>query len=897
MKQEKYLITGMSCSACSSRVEKVTSRLAGMQQASVNLLTHSMQVTYDETKLTPDQICQAVADAGYGARPDPGPLGAAAPVATAVSAGRSAGRTPAAVPTAVSLAAAEMSALKRRLRYSLLFLVPLLYIAMHTMLARFGLPVPFFIRNWFDGTANAFVFAFTQFLLVLPLLYLNQHFYSAGLKNLAHGAPNMDTLVAVGSGSAFLYGIFAIYRIGWGLGHGDLALVQTYSTNLYFESAGMIVTLITLGRYLESRAKDKTSDAITKLMNMVPKQATVLRNGQEMTIPATELVPGEHILVRPGENFPADGTILEGTTSVDEAALTGESLPVDKQPGDQVIAATINKTGFIKFTATRVGADSTISQIIQLVDAASSSKAPIARLADKIAGIFVPAVMTIALLATLGWLLAGATFEFAFSIGIAILVISCPCALGLATPVAIMVGTGWGAQHGILIKSGEALEAAQTIDTVVLDKTGTVTEGKPRVTEVLPLQGSARDLLQLAATLEHGSEHPLGSAIVAYAASQGLTPGPALNFQARFGKGLSATLDNQTYYAGNTTLFQELGQDTAVVQTLLARLADQGRTPLLFGTATQLSGIIALADTPKPTSLAALASFQKMGLAPVLLTGDNKRTARAVATQLGISQVRAQVLPADKARVIRELQTQGHKVAMIGDGINDAPALAQADLGIALGAGTDIAIDSADAVLMRSDLLDAVQALQLGKAVLKNIKENLFWAFFYNIICIPVAAGILYPAFGIKLSPMLGAAAMSMSSVCVVTNALRLRYFKAALSSPVQAGPVPAPAVTVRAPSPAVPASSPAAASLIQEAGPVIKKDEVLSMKKTLKIEGMMCMHCQKHVTEALQALPGVTAVDVNLETKLAQVTASRDISRAEFQQAITAAGYELVSA
>ena len=893
MKKEKYLITGMSCSACSSRVEKVTSHLEGMQKASVNLLTNSMQVEYDEAKLTASQICQAVSDAGYGASLAPDPLGSPAAVSGPVPT------------TAVAMAAAASTALRQRLSLSLLFLVPLLYVAMHNMLARFGLPVPGLIQHWLDGPANALIFAFTQFLLVLPILFLNQHFYQAGLKNLLHGAPNMDTLVAVGSGSAFLYGIFAIYRIGWGLGHGDLALVQTYSTNLYFESAGMIVTLITMGRYLESRAKGKTSAAITKLMNLVPKQATVLRDGQELTIPAADLVHGEQILVRPGENFPADGTILEGTTSVDEAALTGESLPVDKQPGDTVIAATINKTGFIKFTATRVGADSTISQIIKLVDAASSSKAPIARLADKIAGIFVPAVMTIALVATLGWLASGATFEFAFSIGIAILVISCPCALGLATPVAIMVGTGWGAQHGILVKSGEALEAAHAIDTVVLDKTGTITTGKPQVTKVLPLNGSAADLLQIAATLEHGSEHPLGSAIVSYAAAQNIQPGSAANFQARFGKGLSADLGGQTYYAGNSALFNELGLNLAPVRETLDKLADQGRTPLLFGSQTQLLGIIALADTPKPTTLTALAALQKMGLSLVLLTGDNERTARAIAGQLGLDQVRAQVLPAEKAQVISELQSQGHKVAMIGDGINDAPALAQADLGIAIGAGTDIAIDSADAVLMRSDLIDAVKALQLSKAVLRNIKENLFWAFFYNIICIPVAAGLLYPAFGLKLSPMLGAAAMSMSSVCVVTNALRLRYFKADLGSRKEAGPLPAPAAVPGTVTQTAVSLSPlaATASAKNQAASALPADdqpqkaEVLSMKKTLKVEGMMCMHCQKHVTEALKALPGVTAVDVNLETKLAQVTATRDIPQEEFKQAITAAGYELVSA
>jgi Cu+-exporting ATPase len=861
MKKEKYMITGMSCSACSSRVEKVTSQLPGMVKASVNLLTGTMQTTYDEHKLNSADIIKAVVKAGYGANLADGASKA----------------SPTAAPSAEVLAAQEIKTLKTRLELSVLFLIPLLYIAMHKMLAMAGIPTPAFIKFFFDGPENALTFAFTQFLLVLPIIFINKHFYKAGLKNLWHLAPNMDTLVAVGSGSALLYGIFAIFRIGFGLGHQDLALVQSYQTNLYFESAGMIVTLITMGRFLESRAKGKTSAAITKLMNLVPKEATVLRDNQEVTISASDLVAGDVILVRPGENFPADGVILEGTTTVDEASITGESLPVDKQTGSTVISATINKTGFVKFRATKVGADSTISQIIKFVDEASSSKAPIARLADKIAGIFVPAVISIAIIVTIIWLLAGATFEFAFSIGISILVISCPCALGLATPVAIMVGTGWGAQHGILIKSGEVLETAHSVDTIVLDKTGTVTEGKPKVTALVPVNTSAENLLHLATGLEYGSEHPVSKAILAYATEQHIPFSTATDFHATFGKGVQGNIEGQIYYAGNEVMMQEIGINTAVVADKLIELADAGSTPLFFSSQNELLGIIAVADAPKPDSLEALNRLKAMGLDIILLTGDNKRTAAAIGRQLGLAHVQAEVLPEGKAQVIAALQKAGHKVAMIGDGINDAPALTQADVGMAIGSGTDIAIESADAILMRNNLLDVVSALKLSKAVLKNIKENLFWAFFYNIICIPVAAGVLYPFFGIKLSPIMGAAAMSMSSVCVVFNALRLRFLKADVSknnvSPAEQNKTVPQNVTANN----------------------AKKDEVLQMEKTLKVEGMMCEHCQKHVTDALKALPGVTAVEVSLAAKTAKVTAQRDIPESEFAKAITDAGYELV--
>ena len=843
MLKEKYIITGMSCSACSSRVEKVVSALPGMSRASVNLLTNSMQVEYDEKKLRSTDIIKTVVEAGYGA---------ALP-----------GKSPKNTITAQNMAQNEITQMQHRLVWSLLFLFPMMYVSMHQMLQHmFGLPVPEIISNIFDGDANAITFAFAQFLLALPVIYLNRKFYQVGYKNLLQGAPNMDTLIAVGSSSAALYGIFAIFRIGYGMGYGAWHIVTQYRTNLYFESAAMILTLITLGKFLEAKSKGKTSEAIEKLVKLAPKEAKVERNGQEIVIPVEELCLGDIIVTRPGESLAADGIIVAGTTNIDESAITGESIPVAKQQGDKVVAATINKTGFIKFRAEKVGNDTTINKIIQLVEEASSSKAPIAKMADKIAGIFVPVVMTIALLVTIGWLFFGATFEFALSCGISVLVISCPCALGLATPVAIMVGTGKGAENGILIKSGEALEIAHSIDTVVMDKTGTITSGKPQVTDVIAFSGDANCLLAIAAGLEQGSEHPLAEAVMKYIEQKRLIPVKMENFTAVFGKGVTASFSGNKYFAGNAAFMHEQQIDLGICQNIINRLADEGKTPLIFATEGKVLGIIAVADVEKATSKKAIELFKVLGIKVVMLTGDNKRTAEAIKKRLNIPEVCAEVLPQDKSSIVAQMQKQGHKVAMIGDGINDAPALAQADLGIAIGAGTDVAIESADAVLVRNDLLDAVRAIKLSKAVIKNIKENLFWAFFYNSIGIPLAAGFLYPAFGLKLSPMFGAAAMSMSSICVVMNALRLRFFQTDFGIKVPQN--------------------------------ITREQERKTMEKELKVEGMMCAHCQKRVHDVLSALPGVNKVVVDLERGTATVTSDKDISNEIFNKVITDAGYTL---
>ena len=868
MKKEQFTITGMTCSACSARVEKAVAKVDGTKDVSVNLLTNSMQLEYDEAKTSVPAIIKAVVDAGYGASVK----------------GKQAAAKAAPQEDPVKKSIAEM---KHRLVWSIAFLLPTMYISMHGLFEKlFGLPVPHIVSEVFDGPQNAIVFAFSQFLLVLPIMYLNRRYYIAGFRNLFRGAPNMDSLVGMGSMAAALFGAFAIFRMGWGFGHGDMALVQEYSTNLYFESAGMIVTLITVGKYLEARAKGQTSKALEKLMDLAPKQACVVRGGVEQTIPAEELVAGDEIVVRPGERIPADGAVLSGTTSVDESAITGEPIPVEKQAGDKVTSATINKQGSIHFRAERVGEDTTISQIIRLVDEASASKAPIARTADKIAGIFVPAVIAIAVLAGAAWLAMGASVEFAFSIAICILVISCPCSLGLATPVAIMVGTGKGAETGILIKSGEALEIAQSVDTVVMDKTGTITEGRPVVTDITTVDGvSEQEFLAIAAGLEKGSEHPLAEAVMTAARERGIAPKTVTDFKALFGRGVEAKAAGHVYAAGNDKLMAEKGIDLTPYEAHLASLADDGCTPLIFAEDDRVIGILAAADVEKATSREAIARFHEMGIEVVMLTGDNARTAEAIRRRMGIEKVIAGVLPENKAAHIKKLQSEGHRVAMIGDGINDAPALAQADLGIAIGAGTDVAIESADAVLMKSDLLDAVSAIRLSKAVLKNIKENLFWALIYNVICIPLAAGILYPAFGIKLSPVIGAAAMSMSSVCVVMNALRLRFFKPDHGAEISAEQT---ATAVSSDRKDHEAADSAAAQPVQE-------KEAIRMEKTLKIEGMMCAHCQKHVHDALAKMDGVTDVTVDLEGGKADVKATHDIPEADFRKVIEDAGYELV--
>lgn len=826
MKKENYAVTGMTCSACSSRVEKAVSSLNGMKSTCVNLLTNSMQVEYDEKILSPNDIKDAVVKAGYGIGGD-----------------------------MAENKSQEKDEMLQRLVYSFVFLIFLMSISMSHMFSNIGIPIPQFFQNIFWGNENAVVFAFLQFLLVLPILYLNRIYYIRGFKNLFNLSPNMDTLIAVGSGAAMVYGIFAIFRIGWGLGNGNMDIVSTYGKDLYFESAGMIVTLITLGKYLESRSKKKTSQAIEKLIALAPKYAEIERNGSVITVPVEQLIPWDILLIRPGESIAADGVIVEGQTSVDQSAITGESIPVEKQVGDNVVSASINKNGFIKVKAIKVGENSTINQIIKLVEEASSSKAPIAKAADKIAGIFVPVVMAIALVTAIVWLIAGATFEFALSSAIAVLVISCPCSLGLATPVAIMVGTGKGAENGILIKSGEALETAHKIDTVVMDKTGTITEGKPVVTDVIEYTDK-NTLLSYALSLEKNSEHPLAEAIVNYCNNNTIQPKPVTDFSAVFGKGVKAVCNSTLILGGNKGFITENGIDISKIEDTINSLADEGKTPLIFAKDKNITGIIAVADVEKENSKKAIEEFTKMGISTVMLTGDNERTAKAIQKRLNIPKVIAQVLPEDKEKEISRLQSQGHCVAMIGDGINDAPALARADVGIAIGAGTDIAIESADAVLVKNDLLDAVSAVKLSKAVIKNIKENLFWAFFYNCIGIPIAAGVLYPAFAIKLSPIVGAVAMSLSSICVVTNALRLRRFKTYESK--------------------------------------INIKENKTMKKVLLIEGMMCGHCQAHVEKALNAMEGVSSVVVSLENKTATVELSKEISDSEFKAVIEDAGYEL---
>lgn len=852
---EQYIVTGMSCAACSAHVEKAVSKVPGVTACSVSLLTNSMGV---EGTASAQEIILAVEKAGYGAsKKESGKTGR--------ERGASAFKE-----DALKKSAQEAErAMKWRLAISIGFLIPLMYISMHHMFYEwFGLPVPSFIKAAFHGNENALAFGFAQFLLLLPILYVNQKYFKAGFRALFRGNPNMDSLIAIGASAAVIYGCFAIFRIGYGLGHGDMALVEQYAMDIYFESAGTILTLITVGKYLETKSKGKTSAAITKLMDLSPKTAVVLReDGSEEQIPTEEVKRGDVFLVRPGSLVPVDGLVLEGNSSVDESAITGESIPVEKSAGDKVVSATVNKAGALKCRAEKVGEDTTLSQIIRLVEEAGASKAPIARLADKIAGVFVPVVIGIALLATAIWLISGAGFEFAMSVGIAVLVISCPCALGLATPVAIMVGTGVGAKYGVLIKSGEALQEAKNVDTVVLDKTGTVTEGKPKVTDVFDYSGKEEVTVCLAAALEKPSEHPLSEAVVGYAGELGLELPEVTEFQAVFGKGIQGKIDGVQYYAGNRKFLEEKSVFlTPEQEERIEKLAEEGKTPLLFGkTGCLLTAIIAVADTVKESSAEAIRQLQQMHIQTIMLTGDNKKTAEAVRKKLGIQEVIAEVLPGEKEEKIRALKEQGRKVAMIGDGINDAPALASADVGIAIGAGTDVAMESADIILMKSDLRDAVTAIRLSKAVIRNIKENLFWAFFYNSIGIPLAAGVLYPLFGLKLNPMFGAAAMSLSSVCVVTNALRLRNFK----------------------------ETPKAAD--KNGKFKNKPKEEKQMTKTIIIEGMSCGHCTARVQKALEALDGITAVTMSLEQKTADISLSKEITNELLTKTITDAGYEVV--
>ena len=855
MKQQ-FSVTGMTCSACSAHVEKAVRKVEGVSDLTVSLLTNSMSVTFDETKTDAQAVIAAVTAAGYGASAATG------------------GKTKKSTEPERDVLAEELAAMKHRLIWSFVFLLPLFYISMGHML---GAPLPPFLT----GMDNALSFALTQFLLTLPILYLNDKYYKIGFKKLFQGAPNMDSLIAVGSAAAMIYGLVAIYSIGYGLGHGNMELVERYHMDLYFESAGMILTLITMGKFLETRSKGKTGEAIRRLMDLAPKTATVLRDGAEVEMPVEDVCVGDRILVRPGGSIPVDGVIVEGASAVDESALTGESLPVDKTVGDKVAAASINRSGAFVFEAVRVGEDTTLAQMIRLVEEASASKAPIAKLADKVAAIFVPAVIAIALVSAAVWLVSTGNVSDALTAGISVLVISCPCALGLATPVAIMVGTGKGAENGVLVKSAEALELLSLVDTVVLDKTGTLTEGKPRVTDILPNDKLTENaLLGLAACLEAQSEHPLGAAIVEEADARKLPRTGVEDFEAIHGRGVRAMLGGHLCYAGNRAMMEEA--EVVGLADWIARaeeLAVQGKTPLYFAKGRLMLGVIAVADTPKESSRDAVAAFRKLGLSVVMLTGDHHRTADAIGDQLGVSDVIAEVLPQDKEQQIQQLQNRGKRVAMIGDGINDAPALARADVGIAIGAGTDVAIESADIVLMKSDLIDAAAAVELSRATIRNIKQNLFWAFFYNCLGIPLAAGVFFPVLGWQLDPMFAAAAMSLSSVTVVSNALRLRLFKSKF----------------HASRPSVPPVEPVCCSV--EAEDIICEIENNEggnepMKKVMKIEGMMCPRCVAHVEKALSAIPGITAV-VELESNSATITG--EVENEVLVNAVTEAGYTVV--
>ena len=851
---EQYTVTGMSCAACSARVEKAVKAVPGVTSCSVSLLTNSMGV---EGTASTSAIVKAVQGAGYGASPK-----------------AAAAETPSAELDA--LADHETPRLKKRLIASLVFLAVLMYFSMGHMM--WGWPLP----HWFDG--NHVAMGLVQLLLAGIVMVINQKFFISGFKGLLHRAPNMDTLVALGSSASFLWSTYALFAMTRAQVDGNDVLVMHYMMELYFESAAMILTLITVGKMLEARSKGKTTDALKSLMKLAPQTATLLREGAEVTVPIAQVKKGDLFVVRPGENIPVDGLVLEGSSAVNESALTGESIPVDKTAGDKVSAATTNQSGFLKCEATRVGEDTTLAQIIRMVSDAAATKAPIAKIADTVSGFFVPAVISISVLTTLVWLLLGREFGYALARGISVLVISCPCALGLATPVAIMVGNGLGARNGILFKTAASLEAAGRTQIVALDKTGTITSGEPRVTDILPAGGvSESELLTLAASLEQKSEHPLAKAVLAYAETETIACPDVTDFAALPGNGLSARLDGMEIYGGNAEFIATKASVPAELRAEAARLAAEGKTPLFFGGAGRLMGVIAVADTLKEDSPRAIRELQNMGIRVVMLTGDNQRTADAIGRQAGVDEVIAGVLPDGKEAVIRRLQESG-KVAMVGDGINDAPALTRADTGIAIGAGTDVAIDAADVVLMNSRLSDVPAAIRLSRATLRNIHENLFWAFIYNIIGIPLAAGVFIP-FGLTLNPMFGAAAMSLSSFCVVSNALRLNLFdlhstkhdRKPKSAALPAAPV-----------------QPAAAENTAEpvSAPVVKEDN--AMKKTLHVEGMMCCHCEARVKKALEALPAVDEAVVSHEAGTAIVTLNAEVSDADLKKAVEDQDYKV---
>lgn len=865
--KEKFEVTGMTCSACSATVEKHIKKLEGVDSVNVNLLGNSMIVSFDEKKLNEDKIIETVKNAGYSAS------------------------LPSTKPTtdnndsslrSENLVEKELKEMKTRLILSILFTVPLFYLSMGHM---FNWPLP----KFFLDHKNALAFAFTQFLLCIPVVYVNMKFFKIGFKSLFKGSPNMDSLIAIGSSAALAYSIASIYKVGYSLGQNNIHMAHTNSMDLYFESAAMILALITLGKFMETNAKGKTSEAITKLINLRPKTALVKRDGIETEIPIENVIKGDIVIVKPGQTIPVDGIITKGSSSVDESAITGESIPVEKQEGSKVVGASINKSGYFEFEALQVGDDTTLSQIIRLIEEASSSKAPIAKLADKISGVFVPIVITIAVLSTLIWLMLGHTFQFSLSIGIAVLVISCPCALGLATPTAIMVGTGKGAQSGILIKSAEILETAHKIDTIVLDKTGTITEGKPKVTDIIfnkdisSSEMNEKNLLKIAASIEKLSEHPLADAILKDAKNKNIDLYDVKDFKTIQGQGLKASMNNTVILAGNLKLMRENNILTKSKNINFEEIADslalEGKTPLYFSDSEKVIGLIAVADVIKSSSKRAIAELQSMGMDVIMLTGDNKKTALAIQNQLNIKNAIAEVLPQDKESHVRKLQDMGKKVAMVGDGINDAPALARADVGVAIGAGTDIAIESADIILVKNDLLDVATMVQLSNSVIRNIRENLFWALIYNVIGIPLAAGVFYSFLGWKLNPMFAAAAMSLSSVCVVSNALRLKFFKPHFKTIDTEKNI------------VFNDKNKVTLEIINED---LKEKGDLKMEKIMKIDGMMCAHCSSRVEKVLNEIDGVTAT-VNLQEKTATLSLSKDVDNEILTKAITDAGYTVL--
>ena len=858
LKKETFNITGMSCAACAAHVTKAVEKLSGAEDVNVNLLQNKMTVKLSED-VTPDDVIKAVESAGYGATGiNKSPNGNAA-------------KREKTGDGAHGEVTKETELMKKRFITSVIFLVPLMYLSMGEML---GLPIPKFFADH-EGMMSL---ALTELLFVIPILFINKKYFVNGFKLLFKGTPNMDSLIAIGAGAAFLYSLYSTYLISYLMGKGDMFSAHDSAMNLYFESAGTILTLITLGKFLEARSKKKTSAAITKLVSLIPETATVIRNGEEIIVRADEVVIGDIVAVKAGNTVPVDGVILSGNGAVDESALTGESLPVEKGVGDTVTGATINHSGYFTFKATRVGEDTALSKIISLVEEAASSKAPISRLADEISGIFVPAVIGIAVLTFIVWLLIGQGFAFSLTMAVAVLVISCPCALGLATPTAIMVGTGKGAENGILFKSAESLETAHKIDTAVLDKTGTITEGKPEVTYAEAIDCEMKEFLSLAASAEKVSGHPLSGAIVAYAEANGAKIRNAKSMEIISGRGIKAEVEEKNIYAGNKIYMEELGADISGFTDKEKEFSENGKTVIYFAAGNEkakLIGIAAIADTIKKSSKEAVSELRSMGIDVIMLTGDNERTALAIGKEAGVDKVIAGVKPADKEAHIRKLMENGRKVMMVGDGINDAPALMRADIGAAIGAGTDIAVDSADIVLMRSDLKGISYAIKLSKATIRNIKENLFWALFYNVICIPVAAGVFYLLSGLKLNPMIGASAMSFSSVFVVTNALRLRFFKPSYKEvkPVKT------AEPVR--------------KAKNTSGTETGKEK--TMEKTIEIEGMMCTNCVKHVTKALNALEGVKA-EVSLEKKNAVVIFENEVSDERLREAVEEEGYKVIS-